>query len=77
MPILSAFGAAKALGAGGGSVVVPDYSYDFGGSAYISAPSSTPISVVRINFRHSGAACAGCGVWSSISAVGVVDLPVL
>ena len=41
MPILSAFGAAKALGAGGGSVVVPDYSYDFGGSAYISAPSST------------------------------------
>ena len=40
MPILSAFGAAKALGAGG-SVAVPDYSYDFGGAASISVPSST------------------------------------
>ena len=44
MPILSAFGAARPLGVGGG-IIEGEYSYDFNGSSYFTYPASSSFAI--------------------------------
>lgn len=46
MPILSAFGAARPLGVGGGGGIIEgEYSYDFNGSSYFTYPASSSFAI--------------------------------
>lgn len=45
MPILSAFGAARPLGVGGGGGIGGNYSYDFNGSSYFTYPASSSFAI--------------------------------
>jgi hypothetical protein len=46
MPILSAFGAARPLGVGGGGGIIEGgYSYDFNGSSYFTYPASSSFAI--------------------------------